>query len=132
MRDGQAAGERGDQAHAETPGDGRLVGSHDACGVAGVGHLHPQALRDGEQDQAIRGGGVPTGSGDQLGDQQQGWFGEIAGLEVSLAAANDKLTAMNRLAERHGVVHLGMPDFRQLSDELAILRIPSFNEDPLS
>ncbi|MEU5610535.1 site-specific integrase [Streptomyces sparsogenes] len=44
--------------------------------------------------------------------KQQGWLGEIAGLEVSLAAANDKLSAMNRLTERHGVVHLGMPDFR--------------------
>jgi len=27
--------------------------------------------------------------------KQQGWLDEIAGLEVSLAAANDKLTAMN-------------------------------------
>ncbi|MFE7666399.1 tyrosine-type recombinase/integrase [Streptomyces celluloflavus] len=44
--------------------------------------------------------------------KQQGWLGEIAGLEVSLAAANDKLAAMNRLTERHGPVHLGMPDFR--------------------
>jgi hypothetical protein len=44
--------------------------------------------------------------------KQQGWLGEIAGLKVSLAAANDKLTAMNRLTERHGVAHLGMPDFR--------------------
>ncbi|MFJ4916680.1 hypothetical protein [Streptomyces sp. NPDC088726] len=35
-------------------------------------------------------------------------LGEIAGLEVSIAAANEKLAAMNR----HGVVLLGMPEFR--------------------
>ncbi|MFD9472137.1 tyrosine-type recombinase/integrase [Streptomyces goshikiensis] len=44
--------------------------------------------------------------------RQQGWLGEIAGLEVSLGAANEKLAAMNRLTQRHGSVHLGMPDFR--------------------
>jgi len=31
---------------------------------------------------------------------------------VSIAAANEKLAVMNRLTERHGAVHLGMPDFR--------------------
>ncbi|WP_159031040.1 recombinase [Streptomyces sp. 769] len=41
-----------------------------------------------------------------------GWLGEIAGLEVSVIAANEKLAAMNRLTERHGLVDLGMPDFR--------------------
>ncbi|MFF8769406.1 hypothetical protein [Kitasatospora sp. NPDC015120] len=44
--------------------------------------------------------------------QQQGWLGEIAGLEVHIAAANEKLTAMSCLTARHGAVHFGMPDFR--------------------
>ncbi len=43
---------------------------------------------------------------------QQGWGGEIAGLEVSIAAAGQKLSAMDQLAARHRVTHLGMPDFR--------------------
>jgi integrase len=43
--------------------------------------------------------------------RQHGWLGEIAGLETSLEAANQKLTTMRRLAERHQVTHLGMPDF---------------------
>ncbi|MFF4551173.1 integrase [Streptomyces sp. NPDC001406] len=47
--------------------------------------------------------------------KEQGWLGEIAGLEVSLAATNEKLAAMNRLTERHGIVHLGMPDFRTVT-----------------
>jgi hypothetical protein len=37
--------------------------------------------------------------------------GEIAGLEVSIAAAEHKLAAMRELATRHQVTHLGMPDF---------------------
>jgi hypothetical protein len=42
----------------------------------------------------------------------QGWGGEIAELEVSIAAAGQKLQAMDQLAARHQVTHLGMPDFR--------------------
>jgi hypothetical protein len=44
--------------------------------------------------------------------REQGWGGEIAGLEVSIAAAAQKLQAMDQLAARHQVTHLGMPDFR--------------------
>jgi hypothetical protein len=43
---------------------------------------------------------------------EQGWRGEVAGLEVSIAAAEQKLQAMQQLAARHRVTHLGMPDFR--------------------
>ncbi|WP_169735391.1 tyrosine-type recombinase/integrase [Actinokineospora inagensis] len=43
--------------------------------------------------------------------ETQGWRGELAGLEVSIAAAEHKLTAMRELAARHQVTHLGMPDF---------------------
>ena len=43
--------------------------------------------------------------------REQGWGGEIAGLEVNIAAAGQKLAAMDQLAARHQVTHLGMPDF---------------------
>ncbi len=43
---------------------------------------------------------------------EQGWRGEVAGLEVSITAAEQKLQAMQQLAARHRVTHLGMPDFR--------------------
>jgi hypothetical protein len=44
--------------------------------------------------------------------REQGWGGEVAGLEVSIDAAVQKLQAMGQLAARHQVTHLGMPDFR--------------------
>jgi hypothetical protein len=44
--------------------------------------------------------------------RREGWLGEIAGLEATLASADQKLQAMKQIASRHGVTHLGMPDFR--------------------
>ncbi|MFJ5034554.1 hypothetical protein ACIQB5_42395 [Streptomyces sp. NPDC088560] len=44
--------------------------------------------------------------------KEQGWLGEAAAIEASLAAAEQKLAAMRDLATRHTTVHLGMPDFR--------------------
>ncbi|MCZ0972709.1 hypothetical protein O1L55_17645 [Streptomyces albulus] len=47
--------------------------------------------------------------------KEQGRLGEVAAIEASLAAAEQKLTAMRDLAARHITVHLvylGMPDFR--------------------
>ncbi len=44
--------------------------------------------------------------------QEQGWPGEVAAIEASIAAAGQKLTAMRQLATKHATVHLGMPDFR--------------------
>jgi len=44
--------------------------------------------------------------------KQQGWLGEVAALETSLAAANQKLAAVRELATRHTMTYLGMPDFR--------------------
>jgi hypothetical protein len=44
--------------------------------------------------------------------KEQGWLGEIAAIEASLAAAKQKLAAMHDVTERHSTVHLGMPDFR--------------------
>ena len=44
--------------------------------------------------------------------RREGWLGEIAGLEATLEAAKQKLQAMQQIAARHGVTHLGMPAFR--------------------
>ena len=42
----------------------------------------------------------------------KGWHGEVAGLDVSIAAATSKLRTMDELRHAHQVTHLGMPDFR--------------------
>jgi hypothetical protein len=39
-------------------------------------------------------------------------LGEVTAIEVSIAAANQKLTTMRQLAAKHTTVHLGMSDFR--------------------
>ena len=44
--------------------------------------------------------------------KRENWLGEVAGLEATLAAAEQKLDSMRQLALRHGETHLGMPDFR--------------------
>ncbi len=44
--------------------------------------------------------------------QREGWLGEIAGLEATLAAAEQKLHTMDQLSTRHGPTKLGMPDVR--------------------
>jgi hypothetical protein len=44
--------------------------------------------------------------------KEQGWLGEVAAIEVSIAAADQKLDAMRQLATKHKTIHLGMPDFR--------------------
>jgi len=42
--------------------------------------------------------------------RDQGWLGEVAAIETTLAAATQKLTAMRELNARSTTVHLGMPD----------------------
>jgi site-specific recombinase XerD len=44
--------------------------------------------------------------------KEQGWLGEVAAIETTLAAADQKLAAMRELATRHTATYLGMPDFR--------------------
>lgn len=41
--------------------------------------------------------------------KEQGWLGEVATIETTMAAAAQKLEAMR--AARTATVHLGMPDF---------------------
>lgn len=47
--------------------------------------------------------------------REHGWLGEIAGLQVSRAAAEQKLAAMQQLAANHRTTHLGMPDYRPVA-----------------
>jgi hypothetical protein len=44
--------------------------------------------------------------------EREHWLGETAGLQATLAAAEQKLHTMKQIADRHTVTHLGMPDFR--------------------
>ena len=48
---------------------------------------------------------------DRIGEaQREGWTGEAHGLQVSLAAAGQKLAQMDQIAARRATVtHLGMP-----------------------
>ncbi|WP_327172661.1 hypothetical protein OG471_31875 [Streptomyces sp. NBC_01336] len=45
--------------------------------------------------------------------KEQGWLGEVAGIETTKAAAAQKLEAMRDRAGQPSTVHLGMPDFRR-------------------
>lgn len=57
--------------------------------------------------------------GDRLSEaKEQGWLGEVAAIEASLAAAEQKLTTMRDVAARHTTVRLGMPDFRSSAGRL--------------
>jgi hypothetical protein len=47
--------------------------------------------------------------------RDQGWLGEVAAIETTMAAAAQKLEAMR--ATHSATVHLGMPDMHQLPDE---------------
>jgi integrase len=44
--------------------------------------------------------------------REQGWLGEVAAIETTMAAAAQKLEAMRGLATRPASIHLGMPDVR--------------------
>jgi len=44
--------------------------------------------------------------------RDQGWLGEVAAIETTLAAAAQKLTAMRELAAHSATVNLGMPETR--------------------
>ncbi|MEV6932506.1 tyrosine-type recombinase/integrase [Dactylosporangium sp. NPDC051485] len=45
--------------------------------------------------------------------RNHGWLGEVEGLQATLAAADQKLAAMDVLANRQRVINLGMPDLHQ-------------------
>jgi hypothetical protein len=41
--------------------------------------------------------------------EREGWLGEVEGLQVSLAGAQDKLAQLDRRAHNHTTVEFGMP-----------------------
>ncbi|MEV7090751.1 hypothetical protein AB0O07_33660 [Streptomyces sp. NPDC093085] len=48
--------------------------------------------------------------------EREGWLGEVDGLSVSLAAAEDKLAQLDvEVARRSTVVQLGLPTFGQIA-----------------
>lgn len=51
--------------------------------------------------------------GDRLQEaKEQGWLGEVAAIETTMAAAAQKLKAMRKLATRSNTTVLGMPEIR--------------------
>jgi hypothetical protein len=51
--------------------------------------------------------------------QREGWIGEAEGLEVSLAAAKQKLAQLDDLAARRTTIHLGLPGFPDVAGRTA-------------
>jgi hypothetical protein len=47
--------------------------------------------------------------------QRERWLGEVEGLKVSLAAANQKLAQLDDLAARRTTIHLGIPTFPDIA-----------------
>lgn len=47
--------------------------------------------------------------------EREGWLGEVEGLQVSLAGAEDKLAQIDRRASRAITVDLGIPSVRPAS-----------------
>ncbi|MFF2732629.1 hypothetical protein ACFVS9_32570 [Streptomyces sp. NPDC058008] len=45
--------------------------------------------------------------------RDQGWLGEVAAIETTMAAIAQKLETMHERAAKPSTVHLGMPDFRR-------------------
>lgn len=49
--------------------------------------------------------------------EREGWLGELEGLEVSLAGAQDKLAQLDaQQVRRNTVVELGIPTFHDIAD----------------
>jgi hypothetical protein len=52
--------------------------------------------------------------GDRLQEAKgQGWLGEVAAIETTLAAAAQKLAAMRERSASGAAVHLGIPEIRR-------------------
>ncbi|MDP4511398.1 hypothetical protein [Nonomuraea turcica] len=53
--------------------------------------------------------------------EREGWLGEIEGLRVSLAGAEDKLAQLDKRARRATTINLGMLAFSGIADRAASL-----------
>ena len=57
--------------------------------------------------------------------EREGWLGEVEGLKVSLAGAEDKLAQTDRRARNHTAVDLGIPTVTKPGEHELTARIPS-------
>jgi hypothetical protein len=51
--------------------------------------------------------------------RQQGWLGEVDGLQISLTGAREKLEQLDQIAAKTTSTHLGMPTFPQIAGRSA-------------
>ena len=51
--------------------------------------------------------------------RQQGWLGEVDGLQISLTGAREKLAQLDQIAAKTTSTHLGMPTFPQIAGRSA-------------
>ena len=52
--------------------------------------------------------------------QHEGWLGEVEGLKVSLAGAEQKLAQLEQRSRRTAIVNLGLPGFRDIAGRAAL------------
>ena len=53
--------------------------------------------------------------------EHEGWLGEVEGLKVSLAGAEQKLAQLDQRARRTATINLGLPAFRDIAGRTALL-----------
>jgi hypothetical protein len=53
--------------------------------------------------------------------EHEGWLGEVEGLKVSLAGAEQKLDQLDQRARRTTTINLGLPAFRDIAARTALL-----------
>jgi hypothetical protein len=56
--------------------------------------------------------------------KEQGWLGEVAAIETTIAAAEQKLAVMREHTVRRAAVHLGMPDVRRSTGRTSLDSMP--------
>ncbi|MEW2306878.1 hypothetical protein AB0958_44330, partial [Streptomyces sp. NPDC006655] len=58
--------------------------------------------------------------------EREGWLGEVEGLQVSLAGAEDKLAQLHAEQSRRGTaIDLGMPTFAQIAIRTSVVKEPA-------
>ena len=57
--------------------------------------------------------------------KQEGWLGEIEGLKVSLAGAEQKLAQLDQRSRRATTVNLGLPTFGDIAGRIVTAAKPS-------
>ena len=55
---------------------------------------------------------------------REGWLGEVEGLQISLAGADQKLAQLDELTDRGAIVELGMPSLSDLAGRTTDPKLP--------